>query len=413
MYFHNPPTNTHCPAHLQPRALNYDGSASPAPSRLQREASLQLQRTPSGARSARPGSVAGTARTPAPPSRFSQPPPGTGHDSTAAATAADPDGNAFSSDNIRVVLRVRPRNERESMGGGGVCVQPLSAAAVRVASHPDPHTFSFDYVAGDATTQETIFRGAAVCLLLAVAWGMHLGAVSSCPVLRSAALPSPHSTPLPRGHAVAGKPIVDNCLGGYNGCIFAYGQTGSGALQLVHPLGRLLALEAAFAAGAALSGPFSTADCMPSPCLLSAAAAACGAGKTYTMLGSDETAGEWSGAPGRDEARGLIQRVFEHLFARMAEAGGKHLLECYFLEIYNEVGGWMGGDWWGRVRLVLGGGRRPGWLVTFGLHWPCEAGAQVAGLFALAACSVCCLCIFSRRAGCCGVAARSQRQPCC
>lgn len=76
------------------------------------------------------------------------------------------------------------------------------------------------------------------------------------------------------------------------------------------------------------------------------------AGKTYTMLGSDETAGEWSGAPGRDEARGLIQRVFEHLFARMAEAGGKHLLECSFLEIYNEA----------RKRAgLVGAAAEPGW----------------------------------------------------
>ena len=29
-------------------------------------------------------------------------------------------------------------------------------------------------------------------------------------------------------YAVVGKPIVDNCLTGYNSCIFAYGQTGSG-----------------------------------------------------------------------------------------------------------------------------------------------------------------------------------------
>ena len=28
--------------------------------------------------------------------------------------------------------------------------------------------------------------------------------------------------------AVAGKQVVDNCLTGYNSCIFAYGQTGSG-----------------------------------------------------------------------------------------------------------------------------------------------------------------------------------------
>lgn len=28
--------------------------------------------------------------------------------------------------------------------------------------------------------------------------------------------------------AGAGKPIVDNCMGGYNSTIFAYGQTGAG-----------------------------------------------------------------------------------------------------------------------------------------------------------------------------------------
>lgn len=28
--------------------------------------------------------------------------------------------------------------------------------------------------------------------------------------------------------AVAGRPIVENCLAGYNSCIFAYGHTGSG-----------------------------------------------------------------------------------------------------------------------------------------------------------------------------------------
>ena len=35
----------------------------------------------------------------------------------------------------------------------------------------------------------------------------------------------------------------------------------------------------------------------------------------------------------------VLQRVFEHLFARMSEGGGgnKFLVECSFLEIYNEV----------------------------------------------------------------------------
>lgn len=38
-----------------------------------------------------------------------------------------------------------------------------------------------------------------------------------------------HNQPHKHGvYAVVGKPIVDNCLTGYNSCIFAYGQTGSG-----------------------------------------------------------------------------------------------------------------------------------------------------------------------------------------
>ena len=33
---------------------------------------------------------------------------------------------------------------------------------------------------------------------------------------------------VPLFSAVAGQPIVENCLAGYNSCIFAYGHTGSG-----------------------------------------------------------------------------------------------------------------------------------------------------------------------------------------
>lgn len=61
-----------------------------------------------------------------------------------------------------------------------------------------------------------------------------------------------------------------------------------------------------------------------------------GSGKTHTMLGADTTACDpW------DENRGLTQRVFEHLFARIQERqadGGeaKYNLRCSFLEIYNE-----------------------------------------------------------------------------
>jgi hypothetical protein len=53
--------------------------------------------------------------------------------------------------------------------------------------------FSFDFVAGESTTQEAIF-------------------------------------------ARIGKPVVDTCLQGYNSTVFAYGQTGSGKTHTIQGL---------------------------------------------------------------------------------------------------------------------------------------------------------------------------------
>ncbi|KAL4447507.1 hypothetical protein ABPG75_004726 [Micractinium tetrahymenae] len=175
-----------------------------------------------------------------------------------SVAAADADAAVAGGDgadsNIRVVLRVRPPIKRELAKGDGTCVQVLGSQAVRVAPQlssaaaapaaggTEPHMFSFDHVAGESADQECIFQE-------------------------------------------AGSLIVDNCLAGYNGCIFAYGQTGSG--------------------------------------------------KTFTMMGTEEG----GGAGGRaDASRGLIQRVFEDLFGRLAKGrGAKYVLECSFLEIYNET----------------------------------------------------------------------------
>ncbi|EFJ36676.1 hypothetical protein SELMODRAFT_4729, partial [Selaginella moellendorffii] len=84
---------------------------------------------------------------------------------------------------------------------------------------------------------------------------------------------------------VAGLPMVDNCISGYNNCMFAYGQTGSG--------------------------------------------------KTHTMLGDIDQE--------QSEERGMIPRVFEYLFVKIqleGEARRSQGLEfackCSFLEIYNE-----------------------------------------------------------------------------
>lgn len=72
------------------------------------------------------------------------------------------------------------------------------------------------------------------------------------------------------------RPVIDNCLEGFNGTIFAYGQTGSG--------------------------------------------------KTFTMSGGDE----W-------ETRGIIPRVIGYLFSQFYRAKHKfdYELSVSYIEIYN------------------------------------------------------------------------------
>ncbi|KAK3263260.1 hypothetical protein CYMTET_27925, partial [Cymbomonas tetramitiformis] len=154
------------------------------------------------------------------------------------------------SENVKVVIRVRPLNSRENETGGDSCLQVSGTHSLRLLAHPEPQQFTFDHVASNSTTQEALFR-------------------------------------------VAGRPIVDNCLAGYNSSIFAYGQTGSG--------------------------------------------------KTHTMLGQlpDLAIDSYP------EERGIIPRVFEHLFTTIQQAqeeslardgeSAKFVCKCSFLEIYNET----------------------------------------------------------------------------
>ncbi|KAK9830576.1 hypothetical protein WJX81_000359 [Elliptochloris bilobata] len=154
-----------------------------------------------------------------------------------------------SDDNLKVVVRVRPMSERELDAGGQKCLAQQSQQVLKVLLHPEPQVFTFDIVAGEAADQDAIFR-------------------------------------------VAGRPIVENCMSGYNSCIFAYGQTGSG--------------------------------------------------KTFTMLGPGSEVPPATLADA-DDTRGLTMRVFEHLFTRISElqqdpaANARVLCRCSFLEIYNEA----------------------------------------------------------------------------
>ncbi|AES92050.2 kinesin motor domain protein [Medicago truncatula] len=119
-----------------------------------------------------------------------------------------------------------------------------SAQTMVWLGHPETR-FTFDHIACETLSQENLFR-------------------------------------------VAGVPMVENCLSGYNSCMFAYGQTGSG--------------------------------------------------KTYTMMGEiKETQGCL------DEDSGITPRVFDYLFMRIKEEEEnmkdcrlKYTCKCSFLEIYNE-----------------------------------------------------------------------------
>ncbi|KAK4493424.1 hypothetical protein RD792_017674 [Penstemon davidsonii] len=147
--------------------------------------------------------------------------------------------------NVQVLIRIRPLSETEMVSQGyGRCLRQESAHTVIWLGHPETR-FTFDHIACETTSQEKLFR-------------------------------------------VAGLPMVDNCMSGYNSCMFAYGQTGSG--------------------------------------------------KTYTMMGEiDKMDGKLS-----DDC-GITPRIFEYLFTRIAEVekSRKHerlaySCKCSFLEIYNE-----------------------------------------------------------------------------
>ncbi|GJN35335.1 hypothetical protein PR202_gb24092 [Eleusine coracana subsp. coracana] len=155
------------------------------------------------------------------------------------------DPSFWMENNVQVVIRVRPLNNNEkNTQSYNRCLKQESAQSITWIGYPETR-FTFDHVACETVDQETLFR-------------------------------------------VAGLPMVENCIAGYNSCVFAYGQTGSG--------------------------------------------------KTYTMLG------EISDLEARPSPhRGMTPRIFEFLFARIRaeeesrrDENLKYSCKCSFLEIYNE-----------------------------------------------------------------------------
>ncbi|KAA8544392.1 hypothetical protein F0562_022404 [Nyssa sinensis] len=147
--------------------------------------------------------------------------------------------------NVQVIIRIRPLSSSEmSLQGYSRCVRQDSCHTITWTGHPESR-FTFDLVADENVSQEMLFK-------------------------------------------VAGVQMVENCMGGYNSCMFAYGQTGSG--------------------------------------------------KTHTMLGDIE-----GGTRRHSVNCGMTPRVFEYLFSRIQkekearrEEKIKFTCKCSFLEIYNE-----------------------------------------------------------------------------
>ncbi|KAH9330715.1 hypothetical protein KI387_002823, partial [Taxus chinensis] len=149
--------------------------------------------------------------------------------------------------NVKVMIRIRPLSASEIVSHGyGRCIRQESAHSLTWLGHPETR-FSFDHVASEIIDQEGVFN-------------------------------------------VVGAPMVENCLAGYNSCMFAYGQTGSG--------------------------------------------------KTHTILGDLDAL---DGNP--SEGRGITPRIIEHLFEKIHQLQDeyarkheslKYSCKCSYLEIYNE-----------------------------------------------------------------------------
>jgi kinesin family protein 1/kinesin family protein 3/17 len=87
--------------------------------------------------------------------------------------------------NVRVAVRCRPMNSRETAMGTANCVQISATDLTITGPGGDDHSFRFDIILGEDSLQTQLWD--------------HIG-----------------------------TPILEKAFSGYNGTIFAYGQTGSG-----------------------------------------------------------------------------------------------------------------------------------------------------------------------------------------
>ncbi|TQD96897.1 hypothetical protein C1H46_017502 [Malus baccata] len=213
------------------------------------------------------------------------------------------DSSFWNDHNVQVLIRIRPLSSMErALQGQGRCLKQESAKTLVWRGHPETR-FTFDHIACETISQEKLFRQVLIRIRPLSSMERALQGQGRCLKQESAKTLVWHGHPETRftfDHIacetisqeklfrVAGLPMVENCLSGYNSCMFAYGQTGSG--------------------------------------------------KTYTMMGEIyEVEGQLN------EDCGLTPRIFEYLFKRIRleeesrrEEQLKYSCKCSFLEIYNE-----------------------------------------------------------------------------
>ncbi len=108
--------------------------------------------------------------------------------------------------NVKVVVRVRPFNNRE-IDRNARCVVEMQGAQTVLRPPPDPEH-------GRGRSSKAVFEGAKTFKFDKSYWSFNKD--------------DTHFSGQESLFDDLGTPLLDNAFTGYNNCIFAYGQTGSG-----------------------------------------------------------------------------------------------------------------------------------------------------------------------------------------
>jgi hypothetical protein len=69
--------------------------------------------------------------------------------------------SSSNSNNVKVVVRVRPLNEDEISHGISKCMAVLDPSSVTIETKPESKIFSYDFVVNEDATQESVFLNVA------------------------------------------------------------------------------------------------------------------------------------------------------------------------------------------------------------------------------------------------------------